>query len=104
MDWTIRAATAEDAPAIRALVRMLDDEEAKAGTPLTVDDVLVNGFGGAPRFRVLLAESGYRALGYVNRGQADHVCGQIRRKNRRVSSLIRSAPSGGRRPAQMKCS
>jgi ribosomal protein S18 acetylase RimI-like enzyme len=65
MDWTIRAATAEDAPAIVALVRMLDDEEAKAGTPLTVDDVLVNGFGAAPRFRVLLAEAGHRATGYV---------------------------------------
>jgi GNAT superfamily N-acetyltransferase len=65
MDWTIRAATAEDAPAIVALVRMLDDEEAKAGTALTVDDVLVNGFGAAPRFRVLLAEAGHRAIGYV---------------------------------------
>jgi GNAT superfamily N-acetyltransferase len=65
INWTIRAAAAEDAPAIVALVQMLDDEEAKAGTALTVDDVLVNGFGASPRFKVLLAESGRRALGYV---------------------------------------
>ena len=64
-DWTIRAATAEDAPAIVALVHMLDAEEAKAGTTLTVDDILVNGFGASPRFRVLLAASGHRLLGYL---------------------------------------
>jgi ribosomal protein S18 acetylase RimI-like enzyme len=65
MDWTVRAATAEDAPAIVALVRMLDDEEANLGTALTVEDLLVNGFGASPRFRILLAESGHRTLGYV---------------------------------------
>jgi ribosomal protein S18 acetylase RimI-like enzyme len=65
MDWTIRAATAEDAPAIVALVRMLDGEEAQASAALTVDDVLANGFGASPRFKILLAESGSRALGYV---------------------------------------
>jgi ribosomal protein S18 acetylase RimI-like enzyme len=65
MNWTIRAATAEDAPAIVVLVRTLDDEEAKAGTALTVDDVLVNGFGASPRFKILLAKSDQRALGYV---------------------------------------
>ena len=42
-------------PAIVALVHMLDAEEAKAGTTLT-SDILVNGFGASPRFRVLLAE------------------------------------------------
>ena len=42
-DWTIRAATAGDAPAIVALVRMLDVEEAKTGAALTVDDLLANG-------------------------------------------------------------
>jgi hypothetical protein len=29
---------------------MLDAEEAKAGTTLTVEDMLVNGFGASPRF------------------------------------------------------
>jgi GNAT superfamily N-acetyltransferase len=64
-DWTIRAATVGDAPTIVALVHQLDAEEAKAGTTLTVEDVLLNGFGAWPRFRVLLAESDVQALGYV---------------------------------------
>lgn len=65
IDGTIRAATAEDAPAIVALVHLLDAEEAKAGTTLTVADVLLNGFGPRPRFRVLLAEADGRTLGYA---------------------------------------
>ena len=66
MDWTVRAATAEDAPTIVALVRMLDAEEGQGPGPrCTVDDLQVNGFGAWPRFRILLAESGHRALGYV---------------------------------------
>jgi ribosomal protein S18 acetylase RimI-like enzyme len=39
--------------------------EANLGTALTVEDLLVNGFGASPRFRILLAESGHRTLGYV---------------------------------------
>jgi L-amino acid N-acyltransferase YncA len=64
-DWTIRPATAEDAPTIVALVHRLAAEEAQAGTTLTVEDVLLNGFGARPRFGVLLAESDDQALGYV---------------------------------------
>ena len=65
IDWTIRAATARGCPDDRRARAPLDAEEAKAGTTLTVEDVLLNGFGAWPRFRVLLAESDVQALGYV---------------------------------------
>lgn len=63
--WTVREATAADAPAIVRLIHMLDREESQVGSLMAVDDVLDGGFGERPLFRVILAEERGKALGYA---------------------------------------
>jgi GNAT superfamily N-acetyltransferase len=54
---SLRAAVAADAPVILALVRELAVYEREPDAVVaTEDDLLRDGFGAAPRFRVLLAE------------------------------------------------
>lgn len=65
MRWTVRAATAADAPAIATLVHLLDRGESQTDTPMTAADVMDAGFGERPLFRVMLAEAGARPLGYA---------------------------------------
>jgi len=56
-DWTIRDATADDAPAIVALVHRFNIEDGNPPGSLTETDFRTLGFGARPRFRTLLAEA-----------------------------------------------
>jgi ribosomal protein S18 acetylase RimI-like enzyme len=62
---TVREARAADADAICALSRALSLEEGCVETPLCPEDVVREGFGRRPRFRVLLAEHSGGAVGYA---------------------------------------
>jgi GNAT superfamily N-acetyltransferase len=63
--WTIRAATADDASAIVALVDRLSVEEGSPPGATTVDAFQSLSFGARPRFHTLLAEDEERVLGYA---------------------------------------
>ena len=65
MAVTIREAAADDAATLVRLVHQFEREEGKSAARLTVADVLAQGFGERPRFRVLLAEDAGRTLGYA---------------------------------------
>jgi ribosomal protein S18 acetylase RimI-like enzyme len=65
MAVTIREATADDAATLVRLVHEFEREEGKSSARLTVADVLAQGFGDRPRFRVLLAGDPGRTLGYA---------------------------------------
>jgi ribosomal protein S18 acetylase RimI-like enzyme len=65
MDWTIRAATAADAPIIAELARRLSWEDGQTRCALRPEDVLEQGFGASPRFRAVLAERAGQPLGYA---------------------------------------
>jgi GNAT superfamily N-acetyltransferase len=65
MAVTIREAVADDAATVVSLVHQFEREEGKSAARLTVADVLAQGFGERPRFRVLLAEDAGQALGYA---------------------------------------
>jgi ribosomal protein S18 acetylase RimI-like enzyme len=61
----VRPATIADAATIAKLVQALSLEEGHPAPPLRSEDVRVEGFGPAPRFRVLIAELNGRASGYA---------------------------------------
>jgi ribosomal protein S18 acetylase RimI-like enzyme len=65
MAATIREAAAGDAAILVRLVHQFEREEGKSAARLTAADVLAQGFGEWPRFRVLLAEDAGQALGYA---------------------------------------
>jgi GNAT superfamily N-acetyltransferase len=65
MAVTVRKAVVEDAATVVRLVHEFERENGKREVKLTVADLLADGFGGRPRFRVLLAEDAGRALGYA---------------------------------------
>jgi GNAT superfamily N-acetyltransferase len=63
---TIRPATVEDAPVVTALIRQMAEYD-RLGNEVSVleEDVVRDGFGATPRFRVLLAESDGKIAGYA---------------------------------------
>jgi GNAT superfamily N-acetyltransferase len=64
--FSIRAATAGDVPSILAMIRELAAYEREpAAAVATEEDLVRDGFGAAPRFRVLLADDGGEALGFA---------------------------------------
>jgi ribosomal protein S18 acetylase RimI-like enzyme len=65
MAVTIRDAVAADAATLVSLVHRFEREEGKRAERLTVADVLAQGFGAEPRFRVLFAEDAGRVRGYA---------------------------------------
>jgi GNAT superfamily N-acetyltransferase len=65
MRWTIRAATADDASAIVALVDRLNVGEGSPPGATTVNAFQSLGLGARPRFHTLLAEDEERVLGYA---------------------------------------
>lgn len=65
MGWIVREARPDDAATIVALAHALDRAEGKPEGPITVTDVLENGFGEDARFRALLAEEAGAALGFA---------------------------------------
>jgi GNAT superfamily N-acetyltransferase len=63
---SLRPATARDIPTILAMIRELAAYEREPdAVTATEQDLLRDGFGEAPRFRVLLAEEGGDALGFA---------------------------------------
>lgn len=64
-DLTIRPATVEDAALIAGLVRALCREEGFPESTLDEAQVRADGFGAAPRFRVLVAERNGAPVGYA---------------------------------------
>jgi ribosomal protein S18 acetylase RimI-like enzyme len=65
MAVTVRDAATDDAATVVRLVHQFEREGGKTTAKLTVADVLAQGFGERPRFRVLLAEDAGRTLGYA---------------------------------------
>jgi GNAT superfamily N-acetyltransferase len=63
--WIIRAARADDAPTIVALVHRFNSEDGNPSGALTGIDFRSLGFGAQARFRTLLAETAGRVLGYA---------------------------------------
>ena len=62
---TIRAAAADDAPAIVALVHSFNVEDGNPPGPLTEEAFRTLSFGDRPRFHVLLEEAAGEVLGYA---------------------------------------
>ncbi|HEX5078024.1 MAG TPA: GNAT family N-acetyltransferase [Geminicoccaceae bacterium] len=65
MAATVREAAVDDAAAVVRLVHRFERENGRSDAKLTAADLLADGFGKRPRFRVLLAEDAGRALGYA---------------------------------------
>jgi GNAT superfamily N-acetyltransferase len=65
MRWTIRAATADDAKSIVALVHRFNLEDGNPPSATTVEAFRSLGFGTRPRFHTVLAEDEERVLGYA---------------------------------------
>jgi GNAT superfamily N-acetyltransferase len=63
---TIRPATIQDAPVVTALIRQMAEYD-RLGNEVSVleEDVIRDGFGETPRFRVLLAEYDGKIAGYA---------------------------------------
>jgi ribosomal protein S18 acetylase RimI-like enzyme len=64
-DWTIRDATADDAPAIVALVHRFNIEDGNPPGSLTETAFRDLGFGARPCFRTLLAVAAGQVQGYA---------------------------------------
>lgn len=63
---SIRAAVAADAPLILALIRELAAYEREPDAVVATEaDLLRDGFGAEPRFRVLIAEDGGEPAGFA---------------------------------------
>ncbi len=65
MRWTIRAATADDAESIVALVHRFNLEDGNPPSATTAEALRSLGFGTRPRFHTVLAEDEERVLGYA---------------------------------------
>jgi GNAT superfamily N-acetyltransferase len=65
MATAVRPGTIADAATIAELVRALSSEEGYPAPPMRAEDVRLEGFGPAPRFRVLIAETDGQASGYA---------------------------------------
>jgi GNAT superfamily N-acetyltransferase len=65
MRWTIRAATADDAESIVALVHRFNLEDGNPPGATTAEAFRSLGFGTPPRFHTVLAEDEEQVLGYA---------------------------------------
>jgi len=65
MVLTVREATRADAATVVALVHAFEREDGSQVGRLTEADVLEQGFGAQPRFRILIAEQSGRPCGFA---------------------------------------
>lgn len=65
MRWTIRAATAADAPSIVALVHRFNIEDGNPPGAMAVEDLRTLACAARPRFHVLVADRDGPILGYT---------------------------------------